>query len=150
MNLLFACHRHADEWKIISRWKWGRKGGWGRWMKWVTIRDCEVSQCTCVLYWWITAMMAWAVARSSTCIYRVGQQKWGHKLVAVILSILNRFTISFTGRFLEKFNLIRLLTTPPHLKYVATLPSNLPLIAIFLTLIFHKVMWQHMLGKVGF
>ena len=47
-------------------------------------------------------------------------------------------------------NLIYLLATPPHFKYVATLPCNLSFIACFLTLVFHKVVWQHMQGAVGF
>jgi len=42
-----------------------------------------------------------------------------------------------------------LLTIPPHLKYVATLPCNLLLIASFLTLMFHKVVWQNMQEVVG-
>jgi len=42
-----------------------------------------------------------------------------------------------------------LLTIPPHLKYVATLPCNLLLIACFLTLMFHKVVWQNMQEVVG-
>ena len=46
--------------------------------------------------------------------------------------------------------LIWLLTTPPHLKCVATLPCNLSLFACFLTIMFHKVVWQHMQGVVGF
>jgi len=37
-----------------------------------------------------------------------------------------------------------LLKTPPHLKYVATLPYHLSLFACFLTLMFRKVVWQHM------
>jgi len=41
------------------------------------------------------------------------------------------------------------INTPPHLKYVATLPCNLSLIACFMTLMFHKVMWQHMQRVVG-
>jgi len=44
--------------------------------------------------------------------------------------------------------LIRLLTNPPHLKYVATLPCNLSLMACFLTLTFHKAVWQHMQSVV--
>ena len=44
--------------------------------------------------------------------------------------------------------LIWLLTTPPYIKYVATLPCNLSSIASFLTLMFHKVVWQHMQGVV--
>ena len=34
------------------------------------------------------------------------------------------------------------LPMPPYLKYVATLPCNLSLIACLLTLVFHKVVWQ--------
>jgi len=41
------------------------------------------------------------------------------------------------------------LTTPPHLKHVATLPCNLSLIACFLTLMFRKVVWQRMHGIGG-
>jgi len=33
--------------------------------------------------------------------------------------------------------------------YVATLPCNLSLIASFLALMFHRVVWQHMQGMVG-
>ena len=44
-----------------------------------------------------------------------------------------------TDRLSNKPFLIWLLTTPPHLKYVATLPCNLSLIACFQTLMFHKV-----------
>jgi len=44
---------------------------------------------------------------------------------------------------------MRLLIIPPHLKNVATQPHNLSLITGFLTLMFHKVMWQHMQGVVG-
>jgi len=38
---------------------------------------------------------------------------------------------SFTDRLSNKPFLILLLTTPPHLKYVATLPCNLTLMACF-------------------
>jgi len=58
--------------------------------------------------------------------------------------------IFFIDRLSNKPFLIWLLPTPPHLKYVATLPCNLSLIVCFLTLIFHKVVWQHMQGLVGF
>ena len=40
-------------------------------------------------------------------------------------------------------------STPPP-KYVATLYCNLSLVTCFLTLMFHKVVWQHRLGVVGF
>jgi len=45
----------------------------------------------------------------------------------------------FTGRLSNKPFLIWLLTIPPHLECVATLPCNLSLIACFLKLVFHKV-----------
>jgi len=41
------------------------------------------------------------------------------------------------------------LTTSPHLKFAATLPCNLSSIAYFMTLMFHKVVWQHVLRVVG-
>jgi len=57
----------------------------------------------------------------------------------------------FTDRLSSKPFLIWLLTTPPHLKqHVAALPCNLSLTACFLTLMFHKVLWQRMQGMVGF
>jgi len=49
----------------------------------------------------------------------------------------------FTDRLSNKPFLIWSLATPPHVKYVATLPCNLSLIACFLTLMFHKVAWQN-------
>ena len=45
--------------------------------------------------------------------------------------------------------LMWILTMPPHLKYAATLPSNLSSVACCQTIIFHKVVWQHMQGVVG-
>ena len=47
----------------------------------------------------------------------------------------------FTDRLSNKPFLIWLLTTPPHLKHVATLPCNISLIAC---LMFHGVVWQYM------
>jgi len=44
--------------------------------------------------------------------------------MTIILSNLNRFTIFFTGRFLDKFADIYALKIPPHLAYVATLPCE--------------------------
>jgi len=41
--------------------------------------------------------------------------------MAIILSNLNRFTTSFTGRFLGKFAVNYLLAIPPLLAYFATL-----------------------------
>jgi len=44
--------------------------------------------------------------------------------MTIILSNLNRFIIFFTGRFLGKFAVKCTLKIPPHLAYVATLPSE--------------------------
>jgi len=46
-------------------------------------------------------------------------QKWVHRLMTIILSNLNRLKFFFHWK------------TPPHLKYVATLPCNLSLMACF-------------------
>ena len=51
---------------------------------------------------------------------------------------------TFTHRLSNKSFLIWLLISPPHLKCVATLPCNLSLMAVLLTLLFHKVMQQQM------
>jgi len=56
----------------------------------------------------------------------------------------------FTGKLNNKPFSIWLLTTPRHLKYVATLRCNLLLIACFLTFAFHRVVWQHAHMYVGF
>jgi len=40
--------------------------------------------------------------------------------MTIILSILNRFTNFFTGRFLGKFAVTCVINIPPHLVYVAT------------------------------
>jgi len=42
----------------------------------------------------------------------------------IILSNLNRFKNIFTGRFLGKFVVIRILKIPPHLAHVAKLPCK--------------------------
>ena len=44
--------------------------------------------------------------------------------MTIILSNLNRFKKSFTGRFLGKFAVKWILEVPPHLAYVATLPCE--------------------------
>jgi len=54
------------------------------------------------------------------------------------------------SRVSNKAVLIWLLTTPPYLKYVAILHCNLLLMACLLTLMFHKVVYQHTQGAVGF
>jgi len=51
-------------------------------------------------------------------------KKRGHRLMTIILSNLNRFTIFFTGRFLSKFAVKWILKIPPHLAYVTTLPCE--------------------------
>ena len=52
-------------------------------------------------------------------------------ILLVTLSNIHRFKTKFTYRLSNKPFLIWLLTTPPHLKYVATLPCNLLLLAFF-------------------
>ena len=53
-------------------------------------------------------------------------------LLLVTLSNIRRFkNLKFTHKLSDKPFLIRLLTTSSHLKYVATLPCNLSLMACF-------------------
>ena len=53
--------------------------------------------------------------------YRMDRKKRGHRLMTIILSILNRLKNFFTGRFLGKFAIKWLLIIPLRLAYVATL-----------------------------
>ena len=64
------------------------------------------------------------------------QSAWDNHVLAC--NIFPDFKNFFTDRLSNKLVLICLLTPPPHLKYVTTLPSNLSLIASFLALMFHK------------
>ena len=59
-----------------------------------------------------------------------GPKKWGHKLMAIILSNLNRFKKRFTLRFLGKFSVNWLIQIPPHIAYVVTLPCETLMLAI--------------------
>ena len=84
-------------------------------------------------------------------------QRWKTKkvhetitLLLVTLPNIHKFQKIFTDRLSYKPFLIWLLTTPPHLKHVATLPCNLSLMACILTIKFHKVVWQHIQGVMGF
>jgi len=53
-------------------------------------------------------------------------KKRGHRLMTIILANLNRFKqeVFFSGKFLGKFAVKRILKIPPHLAYVATLPCE--------------------------
>ena len=62
-------------------------------------------------------------AEVSECI-QGGPKKLGHRLTTILLSNLNRFQKIFTGRFLDKLAVKRILKIPPHLAYVATLPCE--------------------------
>jgi len=53
-----------------------------------------------------------------------GHKKWGHRLMTIILSDLNRFIKFLTGRFYGKFAVKCILNIPPHLAYVAILPCE--------------------------
>jgi len=52
------------------------------------------------------------------------RQKRGHRLMAIILSNLNRFTKFFSGRLLGNFALKWILKVSLHLEHVATLPCE--------------------------
>jgi len=64
----------------------------------------------------------------------VGQAQKVHETITFLLVTLpniHRFKNNFTHRLSNKPFLIRLITTPPHLKYVTTLPCNLSLMTCF-------------------
>jgi len=63
--------------------------------------------------------------------------------------IFTDFVYVFTDRLCNKPILIWLLTTPPHLKYVATRSCKLSLISCLLTLMFYKVLWQLTYARNG-
>ena len=72
--------------------------------------------------------------------------KFVKRHVAVVLPNIHQS--KNTDRLNNKPFLIWLLTTPPHLKYVATLHCNLLLMACFMTLMFHTVVWKHVMCGV--
>jgi len=57
-------------------------------------------------------------------VYTGWAKKRGHRLMVIILSNLNQFTIFFTGRFHGKFAVKCIFKIPPHIAYVATLPCE--------------------------
>jgi len=83
-----------------------------------------------------------------------GQTHKPHETATFLLATLTKIhrLKKITGTLSNKRFLIwlGLFTIPPHFKYVTTVPSNLSFIACFLTLIFHKVVWQHIQGVMGF
>ena len=60
---------------------------------------------------------------ASCCIYRVGQ-KTGHRLMTIILLILNRFNNFSYWKIPYKFAIKCISKISPHLAYVATLPCE--------------------------
>jgi len=76
-----------------------------------------------------------------------------HETTTLLLVTLPNITPIFkkiTHTLSNKRFLIWLLTIPPHLKYVATLPYSLSLMACFADINVHKVVQQHKQGAVGF
>ena len=68
-----------------------------------------------------------------------------------LCKIFTDFNFFFTDRRSNKPFLIWSLTTQPHRKYVAVLPSNLSLIACFLTLMFHKAhLYTYLVNVISF
>jgi len=81
----------------------------------------------CLVHFLRLLAVCWPVALSA---------QDNHVLACIIFTDLKK---TFTLRLSNKPYLIWLLTTPPYLKYVATLPCNLSLSLVLLTLMFHKV-----------
>ena len=81
--------------------------------------------------------------RLANTLLKDGESARDNHVLACNFAKYSPILIFFTARLSNKSFLIRLLTTLPRLKYIATLPCNLLLIACSLTLMFHKVVWQH-------
>jgi len=75
------------------------------------------------------AIAAWSTGWAKKC---------GHAL-ACNFAKYSLILIFFTRKLSNKPVLISLLTAPPHIQYVATLPCTLSLMVVLLTLIFHEV-----------
>ena len=80
------------------------------------------SSSTCTSCWaWLVLTWGWPSLHGCMVYVQGWPKKWGHKLMAIILSNVNRFQNFFTGRFLGKFAINSLLKITPHLAYVGTL-----------------------------
>ena len=69
--------------------------------------------------------------RLQTVCWPGAQSAWDNHGLACNFAKYSPILIFFTYTLSSKSFLIRLLTTPPHLKYVSTLPCNLSLMACF-------------------
>jgi len=105
----------------------------------MNISQSYKQECGCVVHF----------VRLATTLLKTKKVHETTTFLLVTLRNIHRFAIFSTDRFGNKPFLIWLLTTPLHLKYVATLPCNLSLIVCCLTLMFHKVVWLHMQEIVG-
>ena len=83
--------------------------------------------------------------RLATTLLKDEQSALDNHLFAFNFAKYRAILFFFTDKLSNKAFLIWLLTIPLHLKYVATLPCYLSLIACFLTLMFHNVVLQRML-----
>ena len=79
------------------------------------------------------------LSRARTASYAGWAKKWGHRLVTIILSDLNRFKKKFIRRFLGKIVAEWIIKLSQHVKYVATLPCDFHQWLILLTSMSHKV-----------
>jgi len=107
------------------------------WQSYKQERGCLVHFLRLLAVWWIGAQ----------------NSRDSHVLACNLVRLIHRFSTNFYRQTQSnKHFLIWLLSTPPHLKYVVivTLPCNLSLFTCFMTLMFHKVVWQHMQGVVWF
>jgi len=90
------------------------------------VRQIYKQERGCRVHFLCLLVLSWPCAQSAR----------DNHIFALTLPSIHRFK-KITDRLSNKPFLIWLLTTPPHLKYVATLPCNLSLIAYFLTLTSH-------------
>ena len=78
-------------------------------------------------------------------------RRWLFRALSSFYSSVKYSPINFFHWQTQRYAFLKLVSnSPPHLKYAGTLPCILSLIACFLTLAFHKVVWQHMHGVVRY
>ena len=86
----------------------------------------------------------------ATTLLKVRESAW-HSLpfLPFAMPYIYQVQKKFTGRLGNKPCLIWLLKIPPNLTYVTIVLYNLLLLAYLLTVMFRRVVWQHVLGVVG-
>jgi len=113
--------------KFAVKWIW--VCDWKK-LKSVNIWQSYEQERGCLVHFFGLVAVCWPGAQSA----------WDNTMLLLVTLPNIHQLKNYTHTLSNKPFLIWLLTTPTHLKYVATLPCNFLWIAFFLTLMFHKVL----------